>query len=96
LNTGQCVCLCTHGGGAALAATVASCTRVLIHGLLPVVLTSLCSRAMRCFQRQSRLADVVGALMGLEVVFGVDALVGIVVNALIALLMTLLIALVIR
>jgi hypothetical protein len=42
------------------------------------------------------LADVVGALVGLEVVSGFGALVGIVVNALIALLMTLLIALVIR
>ncbi len=41
------------------------------------------------------MADVMGTLVGLEVVFGVDALVGIVVNALIALLMTLLIALVI-
>jgi hypothetical protein len=42
------------------------------------------------------LADVVGALVSLEVVPGVGALVGVVVNALIALLMTLLIALVIR
>jgi hypothetical protein len=83
-------------GGATLAAAVASCARVLIRGLLPVVLTSLCSRAMHRFQRQSCLADVVGALVGLEVVSGVGALVGVVVNALIALLMTLLIALVIR
>ena len=82
-------------GGAALAAAVASCTRVLIHGLLPVVLALLRSHAMRCFQRRSRLADVVGARVGLEVVSGVGALIGIVVNALIALLMTLLIALVI-
>jgi hypothetical protein len=51
---------------------------------------------MHCFQRRSRLADVVGALVGFEVVSGVSALVGIVVNALIALLMTLLIAFVIR
>ncbi len=83
-------------GGAALAAPVASCAHVLIRGLLPVVLASLCSRAMRRFRRRSRLADVVGALVGLEVISGVGALVGIVVNALIALLMTLLIALVIR
>ncbi len=83
-------------GGATLALTVASCARVLIRGLLPGVLASLCSCAMRHFQRQSCLADVVGALVGLEVVPGVGALVGIVVNALIALLMTLLIALVIR
>ncbi len=83
-------------GGAALAAANANCACVLIHGLLLVVLALLCSRAMRCFQRQSHLADVVGALVGLEVVSGVGALVGIVVNAQIALLMTLLIALVIR
>ncbi len=83
-------------GGAALAAAVASCAHSLIRGLLPVVLVSLCSRAMRCFQRRSHLADVVGALASLEVVSGVGALVGIVVNVLIALLMTLLIALVIR
>jgi hypothetical protein len=83
-------------GGAALAAAVASCTCVLIHWLLPVVLASLCSRAMHCFQRWSCLADVVGALVGLEVVFRVGALVGVVVNAVIVLLMTLLIALVIR
>jgi ABC-type phosphate/phosphonate transport system permease subunit len=83
-------------GGAALTAAVASCTRVLIRGLLPVVLALLCSHAMRCFQRRSRLADVVGALVDLEVVSGVSTLVGIVVNVLIALLMTLLIALVIR
>jgi ABC-type phosphate/phosphonate transport system permease subunit len=51
-------------GGAALAATVANCTRVLICGLLPVVLALLRSRAMRRFRRRSRLADVVGALVG--------------------------------
>ncbi len=83
-------------GGAALAAAVASCARVLIRWLLPAVLASLCSHAMRCFRRRSCLADVVGALVGLEVVSGVGALVGVVVNLLIALLMTLLIALVIR
>jgi hypothetical protein len=83
-------------GGDALAVAVASCARVLIRGLLPVVLASLRSRAMRRFRRRSRLADVVGALLDLEVVSGVGALGGIVVNALIALLMTLLIALVIR
>ncbi len=83
-------------GSTALAAAVASCARVLIRGLLPVVLASLCSCAMHYFRRRSHLADVVGALVGLEVVSGVSALVGIVVNALIALLMTLLIALVIR
>ncbi len=83
-------------GGAALAAAVASCTRVLICGLLPVMLASLRSRAMRCFQRRSCLADVVGTLAGLDVGYGVGALVGVVVNALIALLMILLIALVIR
>ncbi len=82
-------------GGAALAAAVASCARVLICGLLPVVLASLCSRAMRHFQRRSCLADVVGAMVGLEVVSGFGTLVGIVVNVLIALLMILLIALVI-
>ncbi len=83
-------------GGATLAAAVASCARVLILGLLLVVLASLCSRAMRHFRRQSRLADVVGALVGLEVVSGFSTLVSVVVNALIALLMTLLIALVIH
>ncbi len=83
-------------GGAVLAAAVASCARVLIRGLLPVVLALLCSCAMHHFRRWSCLADVVGALVGLEVVSGVGALVGIVVNVLIALLMTLLIALVIR
>ncbi len=83
-------------GGATLAAAVASCARVLIRGLLPVVLALLCSRAMHCFRRRSCLADVVGALVSLEVVSGVGSLVGAVVNALIALLMTLLIALVIR
>ncbi len=36
-------------GGAALAAAVANCTRVLIRGLMPVVLVSLLSRAMRHF-----------------------------------------------
>jgi hypothetical protein len=82
-------------GGAALAAAIASCTCVLICGLLPVVLVLLCSCAMHHFHRGSHLADVVGALVGLEVVSGVGELVGIVVNALIALLMTLLIALVI-
>jgi hypothetical protein len=64
--------------------------------MLPVVLALLCSRAMHHFQRWSRLADVVGALVGLEVVSRFGALVSIVVNALIVLLMTLLIALVIR
>ncbi len=83
-------------GGAALADAVASCACVLIRGLLPVVLASLCSCAMRRFQKRSHLADVVGALVGLEVVSGFSTLVGLVVNALIALLMTLLIALVIR
>jgi hypothetical protein len=37
-------------GGAALAVAVASCARVLIRGLMPVVLVSLRSRAMRCLQ----------------------------------------------
>ncbi len=83
-------------GCAALAAAIASCACVLIRGLLLVVLASLCSHAMRCFLRRSHLADVVGALLGLEVVSGVGALVGVVVNVLTALLMTLLIALVIR
>jgi hypothetical protein len=36
-------------GGSALAAAVANCARVLIRGLLPVVLVSLRSRAMRHF-----------------------------------------------
>ena len=36
-------------GDATLAATVASCARVLIRGLLPVVLALLCSHAMRHF-----------------------------------------------
>ncbi len=36
-------------GGAALAAAVASCTCVLIRGLLPVVLALLCSCAMHRF-----------------------------------------------
>ncbi len=83
-------------GGVALAAAVANCACVLIHGLLLVVLASLCSRAMHHFCRWSRLADVVGTLVGLEIVSGFGALVGIVVNVLIVLLMTLLIALVIR
>jgi hypothetical protein len=82
-------------GGAALAAAIASCACVLISGLVPVVLMSLRSRAMRHFHRGSYLADVVGALVGLEVLSGVGALVSIVVNVLIALMMTLLIALVI-
>jgi hypothetical protein len=83
-------------GGATLAAAIASCARVLICGLLPVVLVLLCSPAMRHFRRRSCLADVVGALVGSEVVSGVGTLIGVVVNALIALLMTLLIALVIH
>jgi hypothetical protein len=62
-------------GGAPLAAAIASCTHVLIRGLLPVVLASLCSHAMHRFRRRSRLADVVGTLAGLEVVSGVGALV---------------------
>jgi hypothetical protein len=82
-------------GGAALAAAIASCARVLIHGLLSLVLALLRRHAMHHFRRRSCLADVVGALVGLEVGSGVGALVGIVINALIALLMTLLIALVI-
>ncbi len=52
-------------GGAAPAATIANCARVLICGLLPVVLVLLCSCAMRHFQRRSHLADVVGTLVGL-------------------------------
>jgi hypothetical protein len=83
-------------GDTALAATIATCARVLICGRLPVVLVSLRSHAMHCFRRRSRLADVVGTLVGLEVGSGVSALVGIVVNALIVLLITLLIALVVR
>jgi hypothetical protein len=78
-------------GGAALATTIDTCACVLICGLMPVVLVSLRSRAMRRFSRPC-LADVVGTLLGLA---GVGALVGIVVNALIVLLITLLIALVI-
>jgi hypothetical protein len=54
-------------GGAALATAVANCSHVLIPGLLPVVLVSLHSRAMRRFQRQSHVADVVGTLVGLVV-----------------------------
>ncbi len=82
-------------GGAALAAAIATCVCVLIRGLMPVVLVSLRSCSMCCFQRRSRLADAVATLVGLEVGSGVSALVSIVVNALIALLMTLLIAFVI-
>ncbi len=83
-------------GGAALAPAIATCTCVLIHGLMPVMLVSLRSHAMHRFRRRSCLADVVGTLVGLEVGSGVGALVGIVVNALNVLLITLLIALVIR
>ncbi len=83
-------------GGATLAAAIATCTHVLICGLMPVVLVLLCSRAMPRFRRRSCLADVVGTLLGLEVGYGVGAPVGIVVNALIILLITLLIALGIR
>ncbi len=36
-------------GGAALAAAIANCAHVLIRGLLPVVLVSLRSCAMRHF-----------------------------------------------
>jgi hypothetical protein len=82
--------------GAALAAANANCARVLICGLMSVVLVLLLSRAMRCFQRRSHLADLVGTLVGLDVSSGVGALVGIVVNVLIVLLITLLIAHVIR
>jgi hypothetical protein len=91
------VCACVlMAGGAALATAVATCARVLIRGLMPVVLVSLHSCAMHCFQRRSHMADVVGTLVGLEIGSGFSALVGIVVNALIVLLITLLIALVIR
>jgi hypothetical protein len=83
-------------GCATLAAAIATCARVLICGLMPVVLVSLRSRDMHCFQRRSHLADVVGTLASLEVGSGVGALVGIVVNALIVLLITLLISFVIR
>jgi hypothetical protein len=83
-------------GSAALAAAIATCARVLIRGLMPVVLVLLRSRAMRHFQRQSCLADVVGTLVGLEAGSRVGALIGIVVNVLIVLLITLLITLVIR
>jgi hypothetical protein len=83
-------------GDAALAAAVATCTHVLICGLMTVVLVSLLSHAMHRFRRRSHLADVVSTLVGLEVGSGVSALVGIVVNALIVLLITLLIALVIH
>ncbi len=90
------VCACVlMAGGAALATAIATCARVLIRGLMSVVLVSLRSRAIRRFRRWSRLADVVGTLVGLEVGSGDGALVGIVVNALIVLLITLLIALVI-
>jgi hypothetical protein len=47
---------------------------------------------MRCFQRQSHVADVVGTLVGLVVGSGVGALFGIVVNVLIVSLITLLMA----
>ncbi len=83
-------------GGAALAIAIATCAHVLICELMPVVLVSLRSHAMRCFQRRSCLAEVVGTLVGLEVGYGVSALVGIVVKVLIVLLITFLIALVIR
>jgi hypothetical protein len=83
-------------GGAALATALATCARVLICGLMPVVLVSLHSRAMCCFQRQYHLADVVATLVSLEVGSGFGALVGIVVNALIVLLITLLISLIIH
>ncbi len=44
------VCACVlMAGGATLAATVATCANVLICGLMPVVLVSLRSCAMRCF-----------------------------------------------
>ncbi len=79
-------------GDAALAATIANCACVLIRGLLPVVLVLLRSCAMRRFQRRSRVADVVGTLVGLVAGSGVSALVGIVVNVLIILLVTLLMA----
>jgi hypothetical protein len=88
------VCACVlMAGGAALATAIAPCARVLICGLMPVVLVSLRSHAMHRFRRRSRLADVVGTLVGLEVGSGVSALVGIVVNALIVLLIALLIVL---
>ncbi len=54
-----------RAGGAALAVAIATCACVLIRGLMPVVLVSLRSHAMRCFQRRSHLADVVGTLVGL-------------------------------
>jgi hypothetical protein len=93
----DCVRACVlMAGGAALAIAIATCAHVLICGLMPVVLVSLRSHAMRCFRRRSCLAEVVGTLAGLEVGSGVSALVGIVVNALIVLLITFLIALVIR
>ncbi len=91
-------CVCAPvliAGGAALVAAIATCTRVLICGLMPVVLALLRSCAMRRFQRRSCLADVVGTLVDLKVGSGVGALVDIVVNARIVLLITLLIALVI-
>ncbi len=47
----DCVHACVlMAGGAALAAAVATCACVLIRGLIPVVLVSLHSHAMRCFQ----------------------------------------------
>jgi hypothetical protein len=78
------VCACVlMAGGAALAATIANCACVLIHGLLPVVLVSLRGYAMHPFRRRSHVADVVGTLVGLEVGSGVGLLVGIVANTLI-------------
>ncbi len=44
------VCACVlMAGGAALAATIATCASVLICGLMPMVLVSLRSRAMHHF-----------------------------------------------
>jgi hypothetical protein len=96
LNMGRARACVFMAGGAAVAAAVADCDRVLIRGLVPVVLVLLRSRAMHRLHRWSCLADVIGALVGLEFESGVGTLVGIEVNALIALLMTLLIAHVIR
>ncbi len=45
-------CVCARVlmvGSAALAAAVATCACVLIHGLMPVVLVLLRSHAMNCF-----------------------------------------------
>ncbi len=90
------VCACVlMAGGAALATAIATCARVLICGLMPVVLVLLHSHAMHCFWRRTHLANVVSTLVGLEVGSGVGALIGIVVKLLIVLLVTLLIALVI-